>query len=144
MQIAAVRPSSPMPLPLLARAVSAGFPSPADDFVEAEIDLQALLVENRAATFLMRGRGDSMVQKGIRDGDLVIVDRSLTPWNGCVVVVDIDGERSFKVWRRVNGRVTLSFANPRYPVFTFDPSATVEVWGVVRHSIHTQRRAARG
>ena len=79
MHIAAISFSLPVPLPLLARAVRAGFPSPADDFIEEEIDLQRLLVTNRAATFLVRVAGDSMVGKGLLDGDLAIVDRSLTP-----------------------------------------------------------------
>ena len=144
MQIAAVRLSAPIPLPLLARPVRAGFPSPADDFIEAEIDLQQMLVTNRAATFLVRVAGDSMLQRGLRDGDLAVVDRSLTPRDGDVVVVDVDYERSFKVWRRVAGRVVLSFANPRFPAFELDEASQVEVWGVVDHVIHSVRRAARG
>ena len=144
MQIAAVRLSAPVPLPLLARPVRAGFPSPADDHIEAEIDLQQLLVTNRAATFLVRVAGDSMIQKGLHDGDLAVVDRSLEPWNGAVVMVDVDGERSFKVWSKRGHMVALAFANPRYPAFELDPAALVEVWGVVSSSIHMQRRAARG
>ena len=144
MHIAAITFGTPVPLPLLARAVRAGFPSPADDFIEAEIDLQQLLIANRAATFLVKVKGDSVLQRGLRDGDLAVVDRSLTPRNGDVVVVDVDGERSFKVWRQVAGRVTLSFANPRFPAFELDSAALVEVWGVVAHSIHSQRGSARG
>ena len=144
MQIARLAYSTPMPVSMLARPVRAGFPSPADDFIEAAIDLQSLLVANRPATFLVRVAGDRMLQKGLLDGDLAIVDRSLTPQNGDVVVVDIDGERSFKVLRRIAGRVTLSFANPRYPAFEMDSAAVVEIWGVVAHSVHSQRRVARG
>ncbi len=130
----------PTPLPILARAVSAGFPSPADDFIEEDIDLQRLLITNRPATFLVRVDGHSMVSKGLFDGDIAIVDRSLSPQDDDVVVVDIDGERSFKVWRRRGGRVSLAFANPRFPPFVLDPAAVVEVWGVVSNSIHPQRR----
>lgn len=90
--------SRPIPLPVLHVPVPAGFPSPADDFVEEEIDLQRLLITNRPATFLVRVAGDSMITKQLHDGDLAVVDRSLTPRAGDVVVVDIDGERSFKVW----------------------------------------------
>ena len=108
----------------------AGFPSPADDFVEEEIDLQRLLVTNRPATFLVRVAGDSMIGKGLFDGDLAIVDRSLTPQDGDVVVVDVDGERSFKVWgRQGDPAMTLSFANPRYPAYRLDAEDFVEVWG---------------
>ena len=142
MQIASVSFSAPMPVPLLARAVRAGFPSPADDFIEEEIDLQRLLITNRPATFLVRVAGDSMVGKGLFDGDLAIVDRSLTPRAGDVVVVDVDGDRSFKVW---GGRAaaTLAFANPRYPAFQLDPEALVEIWGVVSGSVNPRRRAER-
>ena len=131
----------PMPVPLLARPVRAGFPSPADDFIEEEIDLQRLLITNRPATFLVRVAGDSMVGARLFDGDLAVVDRSLDPRDGDVVVVDIDGERSFKVWGRRGSRVTLAFANPAYPIFSLAADALVEVWGVVASSISPQRRA---
>lgn len=134
----------PIPLPLFARAVRAGFPSPADDFIEEAIDLQALLIRNRPATFLFRVAGDSMVDKGLFDGDLAVVDRSLEPQPGDIVVVDVDGERSFKVWGQQGGRVLLSFANPRYPAFRVDAEAVVEVWGVVSGSVNPRRRAVRG
>ncbi|CAO4184778.1 LexA family transcriptional regulator [Methylorubrum populi] len=133
----------PMPLPVLAKPVRAGFPSPADDFIEEEIDLQRLLIANRPATFLVRVAGDSMILARLFDGDLAVVDRSLTPASGDVVVVDIDGERSFKVFGRQGHRITLSFANPRYPTFQLPSDALVEVWGVVSGSINPRRRAAR-
>ncbi len=133
----------PMPLPLLAKSVRAGFPSPADDFIEEEIDLQRLLISNRPATFLVRVAGDSMVGARLFDGDLAVVDRSLEPCDGDIVVVDVDGDRSFKVWGRRGGRITLAFANPTYPVFCLSADALVEVWGVVASSISSQRRAAR-
>jgi DNA polymerase V len=143
-QIASVSFSSPIPLPLLARPVRVGFPSTADDFAEEEIDLQRLLIANRAATFLVRVAGDSMVGKGLFDGDLAVVDRSLVACDGDIVVVDIDGERSFKVWSRRGGAVMLSFANPRYPAFQLNGDAVVEIWGVVASSINPQRRGGRG
>ena len=144
LQIAVPTLGLPMLLPLLATAVRAGFPSPADDFVEEEIDLQRLLIVNRPATFLVRVAGDSMILARLFDGDLAVVDRSLTPANGDVVVVDIDGDRSFKVWSRQGPRTRLAFANPRYPEFQLSSDALVEVWGVVSSSISPKRRAARG
>jgi DNA polymerase V len=125
------------------RAVSAGFPSPADDHVENEIDLQTLLVRNRPATFLVRVSGDSMIGARLFDGDLAVVDRSLIPRSGDVVVVDIDGERSFKVWSRDRGQVKLAFANPRYPAFQVDDDAIIEIWGVLSSSISVARRSGR-
>jgi DNA polymerase V len=133
----------PRLLPLLHRPVAAGFPSPADDFIEDEIDLQRLLITNRPATFLVRVAGDSMVGKQLFDGDLAVVDRSLVPRNGDVVVVDVDGERSFKVWFEEAGEVRLAFANPRYPEFELTSASVVEVWGVVSGSINPRRRAHR-
>jgi DNA polymerase V len=141
MQASGITIGLPMPVPLLARPVRAGFPSPADDFIEDEIDLQRLLIANRPATFLVRVAGDSMVLARLFDGDLAVVDRSLTPRNGDIVVVDIDGERSFKVWRRQGHRVVLAFANPRFPEFQLSPGAEIEVWGVVSGSINPRRRS---
>ena len=140
MQITGVTVGFPMPVPLLAKAVRAGFPSPADDFIEEEIDLQRLLIVNRPATFLVKVAGDSMILARLFDGDLAVVDRSLTPRNGDIVVVDIDGERSFKVWKRQGPRVTLHFANPRFPEYRLSPDALVEVWGVVSGSVCARRR----
>ena len=140
MQVIDVVIGMPMPLPILAKAVRAGFPSPADDFIEEEIDLQRLLIANRPATFLVRVSGDSMILARLFDGDLAVVDRSLTPRNGDIVVVDIDGERSFKVWKRQGPRITLHFANPRFPEFRLSPDAVIEVWGVVSGSVNPRRR----
>ena len=140
MQVHGVTIGLPTPVPILARAVRAGFPSPADDFIEDEIDLQRLLIANRPATFLVRVAGDSMLLAKLHDGDIAVVDRSLKPRNGDVVVVDVDGERSFKVWRRQGPRVTLHFANPRFPEFRLSPDAVIEVWGVVSGSVNPRRR----
>jgi len=142
MQVIDIVIGLPMPLPILARPVRAGFPSPADDFIEEEIDLQRLLISNRPATFLVRVSGDSMILARLFDGDLAVVDRSLTPRNGDIVVVDIDGERSFKVWKRQGPRVSLHFANPRFPEFRLSPDAVIEIWGVVSGSVNPRRRSA--
>ena len=131
----------PIILPMLASPISAGFPSPADDFIEDEIDLSRLLISNRPATFLVRVRGDSMVGAQMFDGDIAIVDRSLVPHGGDVVVVDVDGERSFKVWRADPDGPRLTFANPAYPAFELASDAVVEVWGVVSGAVSPSRRA---
>lgn len=133
----------PIPLSVLRTPVQAGFPSPADDFVEEEIDLQRLLIANRPATFLVRVAGNSVTEKHLNDGDLAVVDRSVAPRSGDLVVVDVDGDRSFKVWSREAGRVRLAFANRTFPEFMIPPDAVVEVWGVVTASINPRRRAYR-
>src|ERR1700712_525672 len=131
----------PIILPMLASPVSAGFPSPADDFIEDEIDLSRLLISNRPATFFVRVRGDSMVGAQMFDADIAIVDRSLIPQGGDVVVVDVEGERSFKVWRTDPDGPRLAFANPAYPTFELATDAVVEVWGVVCGIVSPGRRA---
>lgn len=131
----------PLILPMLASPVPAGFPSPADDFIEDEIDLSRLLVSNRAATFFVRIRGDSMIGAQMFDGDIAVVDRSLIPQGGDVVVVDVDGLRSFKVWRADPDGRSLAFANPAYPMFELATDAVVEVWGVVSGVVSPGRRA---
>lgn len=130
----------PIPLPLLRQPVPAGFPSPAEDFIESQIDLQQLLIQNRAATFLVRVDGNSMIEKGLQDGDLAVVNRSLDPRNGDVVVVDVDEDRSFKVCSRNGAQVGLAFANRRFPTYEVPPGADIAVWGVVTATISVGRR----
>lgn len=142
MRIAPVLVASPVPLPILLRAVRAGFPSPADDHLDRGIDLNEILIRNRPATFLVRVDGDSMKEKGLADGDLAVVDRSIRPANGDVVVVDVDGDRSFKVWSAKGGRILLSFANATYPEYPMGEDVSIEVWGVVTGSVNPRRRAA--
>ncbi len=130
-------------LPLLARPVPAGFPSPADDHVEEEIDLHRLLVRNRAATFLVRVAGHSMLEAHLHDGDIAVDDRSVPPAPGDVVVVDVDGDRSFKVWTG-KGQAPLAFANRALAPFDLPSGAAVQVWGTVTGSVCARRRAHRG
>ena len=108
---------------------------------EDEIDLSRLLISNRPATFLVRVRGNSMIEARLFDGDLAIVDRSLVAQIGDFVVVDVDGDRSFKVWRRDGDKGDLlSFADAEYPRFPVGPESVVEVWGVVAGSVSPGRR----
>src|SRR5215217_1906238 len=105
-----------VPLPLLGRLVPAGFPSPADDYLEGEIDLNRYLIERPAACYLMRVSGNSMSGAGIMDRDIVVVDRSVEAVPGHVVVAVIDGEMTIKRLRRLrDGRLLLKAENPEYP-----------------------------
>lgn len=125
-------------LPIAGTRICAGFPSPADDFLDGEIDLARILTPNRAATFLWRVSGHSMRDTGIHDGDVVVVDRSRKPRHGDVVVASINGEVSLKLFKN-EGRPTLSFANRDMPVFFLADTADVEVWGVVTWTLHQPR-----
>ncbi len=122
----------PVLLPLAGWAVQAGFPSPADDYLDGEIDLSAYLIERPAATFLMRVAGDSMKGAGILDGDLVVVDRSIEPKSGHAVVAVLDGDLTLKRLRRLkDGRPVLQAENPDYPPFVICEETPAEIWGVV-------------
>jgi DNA polymerase V len=114
--VAPLADAAPLLLALLGRTVPAGFPSPADDYLEGEIDLARLLVERPAASFVMRVSGHSMSGAGILDGDLLVVDRSLAARPGHVVVATLDGEMTIKRLRRLrDGRMALKAEHPDYP-----------------------------
>ena len=115
--------------------VRAGFPSPAEDLGAKRIDLSARLIKHPQATFLMRARGDSMKDAGIFDGDVLLVDRAVTPRSGHVVVAVVDGEFVCKTLSIRAGRLKLRAANPGFPDIVPTDSQTVEVWGVVTASI---------
>jgi DNA polymerase V len=124
--------AAPLLLALLGRTVPAGFPSPADDYLEGEIDLARLLVERPAASFVMRVSGHSMSGAGILDGDLLVVDRSLAARHGHVVVATLDGEMTIKRLRRLrDGRMALKAEHPDYPGLVICEETPAEVWGVV-------------
>ena len=128
----------PVILPVMGTRICAGFPSPADDFLDGEIDLTRILAPNRPATFLWRVQGDSMRDVGIFDGDVVVVDRSVAPKDGHVVVAVINSETSLKLYR--GGRPpALTFANRKMPAFPIDDAAQIEIWGVVTWTLHKPR-----
>ena len=135
--LGAPQPLAPQPIPALEllSSVHAGFPSPADDLGAKRIDLAARLIKHPQATFLMRARGESMKDVGIFDGDVLLVDRAVTPRSGHVVVAVVDGEFVCKTLSIRAGRVKLRAANPGYPDIVPVDSQTVEVWGVVTTSI---------
>ena len=125
--------------PLFLSRVSAGFPSPADDHVDQTIDLHKTLVKNPPATFFVRVQGDSMQGAGVFDGDLLVVDRSIPPRSGCVVVVAIDGELMVKRLIHERGATILRAENPNYADVRMEDDETHElhVWGVVTNVIHS-------
>lgn len=117
--------------------VNAGFPSPAADYIEEKLDLNAYLVRHPAATFFVRANGDSMTGSGIFNGDILIVDRSLNPKNQNVVVAVVDGEFTVKRLCLSVGNVSLLPANPKYKPIVIMDGMDFRVWGVVTHVIHT-------
>ena len=123
-------------LPLAGERVAAGFPSPAEDYVDVGIDLNDQLIRHPTSTFFLRVSGDSMTSAGIHDGDLLVVDRSLDPRPGRVVVAVLDGGFTLKRLMRHQGRLRLEAANPSYPALDLQSCDDVQIWGVAIHVIH--------
>jgi DNA polymerase V len=128
-------PSRPA-LPLFIEGVAAGFPSPADDYIDQSLNLHEHLIEHPAATYFVRASGNSMVGAGIHDGDLLVVDRALEPRDGHVVIAAVHGELTVKRLRRSHGRLYLISDSDGYPPLTITEDMDLHVWGVCRYVIH--------
>lgn len=126
-------------VPLMLYGLCAGFPSPADDYIDDTIDLSKLLISNPPATFLWRVDGHSMRDAGIFHGDLLIVVRSVKPRDGDIVVATVHDERSLKRLSLKGDRPRLTFENRDMPTFEIPELAEVEVWGVAISNIHWLR-----
>jgi DNA polymerase V len=125
--------------PLLAllfkNKVCAGFPSPAEDLGAQRLDLTTLLVTHAQATYFLRASGQSMVEAGIFDGDIMVVDRAVKPRHGHIVVAVVDGDFTVKRLYQRAGRVKLRAANPTFPEIVPRDGQVIEVWGVVTATI---------
>ena len=126
----------PMFLTFYKEAVECGFPSPARDFTEGTIDLNEELIPRPNSTFIVRARGDSMIGSGIYPGDLLIVDRSLSPRNGSIIIAVLDGELSVKGLKLNNDQVTLSSSNPNYSDVIVSEEMDFTIWGVCTNAVH--------
>jgi DNA polymerase V len=122
--------------PLMADCVMAGFPSPAEQYVEQALDLNELLVKHPAGTFFVRAGGDSMVPAGIMPGDILVVDRSLEAADGNIVIAAVDGEFTVKYLRKKGGKLQLAAANPAYKPIDFAGENELQIFGVVTAAIH--------
>ena len=120
----------------MSSAVSAGFPSPAGDHLEQRLDLNEHLILHREATFFMRVEGDSMLGAGIHNGDLLVVDRSLSAANRKIVVAVVDGEFTVKRFVRQGSRVLLVAENDNYKPIEITSEMDFQVWGVVTWVLH--------
>ena len=126
-------------LPLFLSRISAGFPSPADDYVESRLSLDEHFVPRPEATFFLRVQGDSMIGAGIHDGDLLIVDKSLEPRHGSIVIAEVHGELTVKRLYRKNGEIALLAENPAYRAIPICEESQLVIWGVVTEVVHTLR-----
>jgi DNA polymerase V len=123
-------------LPLYLSRVCAGFPSPADDYIDQQLDLNRYLIKNPVATFIVYAEGDSMIGEGIYSGDALIVDRSLTPRHQSIVIACIEGELTVKKLIYREGKPYLAAASPDYSAIEIREGDELTIWGVVTKNIH--------
>jgi DNA polymerase V len=128
--------STNLECPIFLAPVEAGFPSPAEDYVEGQLDLNKHLIKHPAATFFVRAAGDSMIQAGIFPGDILIVDRSIEPADKKVVIAVINGELTVKRFRKIDGKAFLVPENEKYRAIELTEETGGEIWGVVTNVIH--------
>ena len=132
--------SSHLELPFADGGIQAGFPSPAQDYLTESIDLNRVLVRHPSATFYGRVRGESMKDEGICEGDILVIDRSLEPHDGDLTVCCLDGEFTLKRIRLEPGAIWLVPSNEAFDPILVTPDRQFEVWGVVTHTIKSNRR----
>jgi DNA polymerase V len=124
-------------IPLFNCKVAAGFPSPADDYIEKTLDLNDLLIQKPAATFFVRAEGESMLGAGIHPNDILVVDRSLEPLVGKVVICALNGELTVKRLKSIGNEIVLGAENPAYANIIVQKDTDLVIWGVVTNVIHT-------
>lgn len=127
---------TPCALPMILTHIQAGFPSPADDYIDGTLDLNEHLIKHPAATFFVRVSGDSMIGAGIHSGDILLVDRSLQVTDNKIVIAYINGEFTVKRILLRNNTCTLIAENPDYKPIEITPEMNFEIWGVVTYVIH--------
>lgn len=135
-QVPASSPSA-NPLPLFGSRVAAGLPSPADDHLEDTLDLNEHLIRHPAATFFVRVQGESMMGAGIFDGDMLVVDRSLEPKPGAIVVAVVNGELTVKRLKVEAGNIWLMPENPAFQPLEIREEMDLIIWGVVKHTVRS-------
>lgn len=123
-------------IPIVGCSIAAGFPSPAEDYIEGRIDLNEHLIQNRDATFILRVKGWSMVEVGIHDGDELIVNRAAPATHGKVIVAVINGELTVKKLHSRDGVLQLLAANPEFEPIEMRDGDELNVWGVVTYVLH--------
>ena len=127
-------------LPLASSSISAGFPSPAEDHMEDRLNLNQYLVKNPIATFFFRVAGESMIDAGLHDGDLLIVDRSLIAQSHSIVIAVLNGDMVVKYFIHQKDDVILRPANAKYQDYIVTDKDDFSIWGVVTYVIHALRR----
>ena len=133
--------SSAILIPLVKGVVSAGFPSPAEDYIDLGIDLNKYLIKNPISTFFLRVSGNSMNNAGIYNNDLLIIDRSINPHPGHIVVAILDGEFTLKRLTKEKDNYYLKAEKENYPAISLYEYANIQIWGVAIYSIHDLQKS---
>ena len=128
---------SQVSLPLFTSKVPAGFPSPANDYIEKNLDLNELMIQNPAATFFARAEGYSMINAGIFPGDILVINRALEAQPDAIVVCVLNDEFTVKRLVNTNGQWQLQAENPDFPPIALNEDSELQIWGVVTHAIHS-------
>lgn len=126
-------------IPMSSETVQAGFPSPAEGYIEKHLDLNEHLIKHQSATFFVKASGESMLGAGIFPGDLLIVDRALNPVNGSIVIAVIDGEFTVKRLSMSKNKVELRPENRAFKPIPITEDTDFQVWGVVAYVVHVLR-----
>jgi len=134
------RALSRLSIPLFLERVSAGFPSPAEDYIEKTLDLNELCIRHPAATFFVRAQGESMIEAGIFPGDVLVVDRSLRATHGDIIIASLESEMTVKQLHLTPRPVRLVPRNPAYQPIIIDEDRTLEVFGVVTNVVRSLSR----
>lgn len=138
--VGSIEISTSLPLPLADAGIRAGFPSPAQDYMDIAIDLNQELVRHPSTTFYGRVKGDSMEDAHVFDGDILVIDKSLEPQNNDMAVCYLDGEFTLKYIELTDDGVSLIPANSKYPVIKVTESQELIIWGVVTYIIHKAQK----
>lgn len=123
-------------LPLFTSRIKAGFPSPADDYIEKNLDLNEYLIKHPASTFFLKVEGESMIDAGIHSGDILIVDRALEPKNNKIVIAALNGELTVKRIKKEKNKLFLIPENNKYEPIEISEEMDFSIWGIVTYVIH--------
>lgn len=140
--LARAKAHSSLAIPLFVERVPAGFPSPAQDYVEQTLDLNELCIRHPAATYFVRAEGDSMIEAGIFSGDILVVDTSLSPRHGDIVIASLNGEFTVKQLE-LKPRPRLLPRNPAYSPVYLPEDCDLDLFGIVTNVVHSLRRSDR-
>jgi DNA polymerase V len=131
-----IKQKNKLRIPIATETISAGFPSPAENYIDGELDLNSYLISNPPATFFVRVSGESMINAGIHPNDILIVDRSLEVKNNDIIVAAVNGDFTVKRFYKKNNKIKLIPDNPDYKTTNITSDIDFEIWGIVTNVIH--------